>query len=53
MAGGVCFWVSRQNLKESTIIASNLICGLVYSVEFDCSDRILVSSFFKEISFKK
>ena len=27
------------------VIASNLVCGLVNSVEFDCSERILIFFF--------
>ena len=32
------------------VIASNVDCGIVNSVEFDRSDRILISFFFQEIS---
>ena len=32
------------------VIASNLVCRLVSSVEFDSNDKILISFFFQEMS---
>ena len=45
-----------KNATSSTsfgVIASNLVCRLVSSVEFDSSDRILISFFFQEIHWVK
>ena len=42
-----------KNATSSTsfgVTASNLVCRLVNSVEFDCSNRILIFFFFQEIS---
>ena len=37
-------------LTSFCVIASNLVCRLVNSVECYCSDRILISFFYQEIS---